>query len=494
MGCTTANPYLQVTSLQILNGIPGTFPPTMGSLPSLQYVHFGLALNGTLPSSWSALTALGTLKLTDRCAVSGPIPASWSSMVGLRNIEIPFVGGEAPFTLEPSFYSVFNSIILTNAALTEFPSFMGSTNSLTALVLNNVQITSGTIPAAVWENSLLERFVFTATNSSDFGVGTNFPVSLSSMTSLTTFTVAGVGLGGSIPASFPSVLDSFALFSLDNLEGSIPQSLLDLPALTQFTLNMTSITGGLPELTHPSSSLISWFDVKSNPFIVGFLPSTWAQVPRLQYLNLSGNGLTGEIPQSYATGVTSTSWKFFSAANNQLNGTLPSLRIRAPDSEMDLTNCGLTGAIPLAFGSTLWADIKLSGNSFNMCANAGTSEQGTLSSKFAFSPLCALDTSSGRSDCDCLGTWPDSCFADLSCPPPTAPVDEPIALPVSLPTSLPVSMPVTTPTSTPESIPTIGPISIPSIIPTLVPTGSASSTSFGFGILIAAALAIIFAF
>ena len=46
-------------------------------------------MQGALPASWSALTALTYIRLSQD-QVSGPLPASWSTLTGLKMLDLSF--------------------------------------------------------------------------------------------------------------------------------------------------------------------------------------------------------------------------------------------------------------------------------------------------------------------------------------------------------------------------------------------------------------------
>lgn len=558
--------------------VSGSFPPLNG-LTDLSTLSIIMNLTGTLPASWSTFTKLQNLVVLTEAGVTGTIPASYSAMTQLGIFEVQFTPNQAAITL-PNWLGTVSATRIHNAVLSEFPAFMASTsNSVRALTLESVQM-SGSFPAALWQSTLLNTLVVTAVNSESFGVGSALP-SLASMTSISTLSISGVGIGGSIPASLPPFMNSLSLSSLPNLQGTIPQTLMDstelgdlvlnelpgltgnipgpttpsssvsitlayvalpgltgtispnlfnTPALSQLVIRgCTGLTGGLPDVVaEPDFSSLSVVEIVGNPSLGGSIPSTWIAIPSLTSLKLESKGLTGSIPPAYAR--LPTVMNYLSLAGNTLMGTVPNMTFTPSFSSIILSNCSLTGTIPLSLANKILRRIYLEGNNFDMCANAGTTEQAALAMKFQ-GGICELAPTSGRSDCACPGTWPEVCF-DVACPPvPVEPISAPIAPPTSMPTAAPTApttptstpiAPSTAPSSAPSAVPTTptvapsepiepsdapesstplppaagpitGPISIPSFIPSLEPTGSASSTSFGFALFVIALLAVFFA-
>lgn len=556
--CGTTSGITRVTRLNINSPLTGTFPEAMGLLTELNYVQLDLTITGTLPSSWSALSKLATLNIIGSGKISGSYPTSWSSLTALSLMQLYYDTTMAPIAF-PSSLSSIGNVVIVGASLSEFPSFLASTGTLATITLQNVKI-AGSIPSTFYQNTQLTSFILLARESSDFDDGSSLG-GLAGMTKLITFKLSGVGIVG-LPTSYPATLRTFTLASMPNLVGTIPQSLMDAAGITSISFNdlpgltgnlpgpqtpaasklndvvvldtvgltgtiapnlfntptinllsitSTSLTGGLPEVTNPATSSLVQIASSSNPQLGGTVPSSYALLRTIFYLYLESSGLTGTIPQTYAQNVTSQAFSTFSLAGNSLSGTMPSINMTSKTSSVaiDFSGCGLTGTIPAMFANKIWGSIKLPGNSFDMCANAGTSDQSVTTTAFQNAAVCQIAASSStpRTDCACPGTWPTRCFSS-TCPPmaPT-PMTPPVATPVAEPTSTPTATPVTgVPTETPSALPasqptsiplppdvtpSIGPISIPAILPSLEPTGSASSTCFGLGVFAAATLAVI---
>ncbi|KAI9333583.1 hypothetical protein BDR26DRAFT_868157 [Obelidium mucronatum] len=86
------------------------------------------------------------------------------------------------------------------------------------------------------------------------------------------------------------------------ISGVIPESLFTLPHLQTLSLCLTNITGPLPSscFHSPSSSQLEYLYICSNRFLVSEIPHDWGNAfPKLKELYLSGNRLTGVLPQSF---------------------------------------------------------------------------------------------------------------------------------------------------------------------------------------------------
>jgi len=107
----------------------------------------------------------------------------------------------------------------------------------------------------------------------------------------------------------------------NNLVGTIPSSLGNIPFISTLTL--------------------------SNNDLIGSIPSTLSNVG---YLNLRDNNLTGGIPSSITTSTNLTALEL--ANNPNLGGTIPNLTNNVDFIRLD--NCGLTGSIPASLSNAVW--------------------------------------------------------------------------------------------------------------------------------------------
>ena len=86
-----------VTYLYLVPNLIGPAPDSVSALVALQALTLYYNVNGTLPSSWSTLTQLESLRIGDyplTMQLTGAVPESWSSMTSLKKLEIHFVDAE----------------------------------------------------------------------------------------------------------------------------------------------------------------------------------------------------------------------------------------------------------------------------------------------------------------------------------------------------------------------------------------------------------------
>ena len=279
----------------------GPIPEAIASLVALKYMRIFYNINGTLPSSWSALKDLETIDIFGNKQFTSALPEEWSSMTSLKSLSIQFsdylyhsdmrpIASSPPSWLGNLVEVELIHAYWPNATL---PSSIGNSSTLTSFVLRSCAF-AGDFPAGLFSNTIIQR-VSIGSSSTDFGKGLVLPSDLSGMTNLSAFGVTGGGFTGSIPTSFPSTLRSFEMGDLPHIEGSVPQILLDLPNIQSITLaRMRKINGSIPRPTDISASTISeltFIDLS----LSGTIPSS---LLRLQVaLRIAGmGGIVGPFP------------------------------------------------------------------------------------------------------------------------------------------------------------------------------------------------------
>ena len=146
---------------------------------------------------------------------------------------------------------------------------------------------------------------------------------------------------------------SFSISLLKEFEGTIPESLLNLPKLYDFRINKNSLTGQIPETKKAGVLELLYLD--SNK-LTGFIPPSLSRHERLASLRLFSNGLIGAIPSELSA---LTSLDHLSLEFNQLQGTIPHelLVLLTHLSEFYLQgNAELSGTIPSQIGEL--TDLK----------------------------------------------------------------------------------------------------------------------------------------
>uniref|UniRef100_A0A0E0ASU1 Receptor kinase-like protein Xa21 n=1 Tax=Oryza glumipatula TaxID=40148 RepID=A0A0E0ASU1_9ORYZ len=193
----------------------------------------------------------------------------------------------------------------------------------------------------------------------------DIPTSLGGCPKLRAMNLSRNHLSGTIPADLGK-LSKLAVFDVghNNLTGDIPKSLSNLTTLTKFIIERNFIygqdlswMGNLTTLTH--------FVLEGNIFTdstIISIPISLGNLTKLQYMDLSGNALMGQIPQDIL--VIPSLTRLLNLSNNVLTGSIPS-QIGHLNSliKMDLSMNKLSGEIPKTIGSCVqMSSLNLQGN------------------------------------------------------------------------------------------------------------------------------------
>ncbi|KAJ0718223.1 putative non-specific serine/threonine protein kinase [Helianthus annuus] len=144
----------------------------------------------------------------------------------------------------------------------------------------------------------------------------SIPESLGRLRSLEALDLSDNKLTGSVP-TFLGNLTKLELY-YNQFSGSIPESLGRLTGLTYLDLQSNLLTGSIPESLRRLTGL-TYLDLQSN-LLTGSIPESLGRLTGLTLLNLQTNRLTGPIPESLGrlTGLTLLYLK-----SNLLTGPIP---------------------------------------------------------------------------------------------------------------------------------------------------------------------------
>ena len=464
-GVQSCNETGFITSLSITGGANGPAPPAFSGLVALKSMTLNYIVNGTLPSSWSTLTQLETLKIGDyvpSARLTGALPESWSAMTSLKSLDVVFADSFIkPVTLitsaPPSWLGKLESVMLTCAYWPNsgLPASIGATTTLKTLKLTRC-VFKGNFPTGLLTNTLIQTLEMRFDGKSDFGAGTALPSDFSGMTSLTTLSISGCSFTGSFPTAYPANLDTLSLSYIPALTGTIPQVIVDHPTLTNFFLggSMPSISGPLPGPSNPLTSKIIQYSV-SDMGVTGTIPSSILGLSAYIYLNnllkISGpfptvtpasasscrttvlyasylkldgtqlptgllencgsltqatfvdSGLTGQIPDFTA----SASLIKIALNYNPLGGTIPTITF-AQRAEIYIQYSDLTGVVPTFYlNTTAFSTIAFAGNKLDLCSNSAAVAATGFANGSNFQ--CDLVSQTPR-ECGCPAIWPSRCF------------------------------------------------------------------------------------
>ena len=332
----------------IAHGLAGSIPAELSNLANLQVLYLsGNVLTGTIPAELGKLANLETMSLGNN-GLSGPVPAELGNLVKLETLHLG-----------------------SNDLAGSVPAELGSLANLQVLYLHGNELT-GAIPVELGNLANLQVLYL----SGNVLTGT-IPAELGKLANLETLHLGYNGLSGPVPAELGNLVKLEYLRLVQNvLTEPLPGSLLDLTELGDFDFSRNeglcapgiasfadwlgameesegpfcneSDTGVLESLFGATGGP-SWTNAEGwlgGPALGGWHGVRADSIGRVTALNLSRNGLAGQLPRSLGE----------LAHMNEL-------RIAG--------NTGLSGRLPLSLASLSLRALHYAGT--ELCAPIGTS-------------------------------------------------------------------------------------------------------------------------
>ncbi|XP_050368368.1 probable LRR receptor-like serine/threonine-protein kinase RFK1 [Argentina anserina] len=265
--CECNNNVCHVVKLGLKGfSLPGTLPPQLVKLSYLREIDLVYNyLNGTIPAEWGSMQLTLISLLVNR--LSGEIPVELGNITTLTylNLEANQLSGVVP----PQLGSLINldSLILSSNYLTgNIPETLAGLRNLTDFRINDNKF-NGTIP--------------------DF---------IQSWKQLSRLEIHGSGLRGPIPLniSLLSNLVELRISDINGTEQDFPM-LKNMTGLVRLILRNCNISGEIPPYLWSLANL-EMLDVSFNK-LIGEIPTT-VSLERLNFLFLTGNSLSGGVPDS----------------------------------------------------------------------------------------------------------------------------------------------------------------------------------------------------
>ncbi|KAJ3692105.1 hypothetical protein LUZ60_012455 [Juncus effusus] len=273
------NTTCHVTSLQLLRqNLTGTLPEEIANLTYLKYLDLSRNyLSGTIPPVWSSLPLLNVSLHGNR--LTGQIPKELGNMPLLQSLQLEgnYLEGSIPAELG-NILTLQRIFISANNFTGELPSTFQKLTSMTDFRFDGNGI-MGKIPDFIqyWRN--VNRIDMQGTAMTG-----PFPSSISQLVNLTELRVSD--LPGP-KMTFPPLQNAYHM--------------------TELVLRNCSIYGKIPDYLGRMQYLVV-LDLSFNE-LSGLVPANLEYVTTLEYLYLTNNGFTGDIPP----------WMMRNKASNKVN-------------------------------------------------------------------------------------------------------------------------------------------------------------------------------
>ncbi|XXG74662.1 hypothetical protein AAC387_Pa07g3325 [Persea americana] len=347
--------YLDISN----NHFSSTLPPEIGKVDSLKNLSLaGNNFSGSIPDSVGGLSSIQSLDLS-RNSFTGSLPSSITDLNNLVSLNLSYNGFMKK--IPTGFEQILNLEVLD----LHQNQFDGTIEEKFLLLSNasHVDFSSNLLSSS---GSQKRKFLFGISDSIKY-------LNLSN----NQFTGSLIS-GGGLPAAFGSlkVLD----LSYNQLSGELPgfEFVYDLEVLR---LGNNMFSGFIPNgLLHGDSLVLTELDLSANNLSgpINMIMST-----TLRILNLSSNGISGELP------LLTGSCAVLDLSNNQLSGNLSVIaKWGNPIEFLDLSHNQLTGYLPEATSQFL----RL--NYFNLSRNSFVGDLPTVLTQYP--KLTALDLSFNR--------------------------------------------------------------------------------------------------
>ncbi|KAM0833183.1 hypothetical protein ACQ4PT_064424 [Festuca glaucescens] len=298
---------LSVLSYFRLNGnsLTGTIPPGLGNITTLRNIFLqGNQLHGSIPEELGKLPSLLNLLLGVN-RLSGRIPEALFNISSLQQLAMPvnMLHGSLPSGTGDFLPNLTQLLLSSNMLEGQIPDSLGNASELQRIALGN-ELT-GQIPISLGKLRKLGMLNLEANNlQARDSKSWEFLDALSNCTLLEFLSLQEAQLQGVLPDSvgnLSSNLDTL-LLGRNMLYGLVPPSIGNLHGLTKLGLELNTFSGPIDGWIENLVNLEELY-IGGNNFtghIPGQIPYV-ASLKQLNYLDLSSNKLSGQIPLTLGT-------------------------------------------------------------------------------------------------------------------------------------------------------------------------------------------------
>ncbi|XP_020273382.1 probable LRR receptor-like serine/threonine-protein kinase At1g06840 [Asparagus officinalis] len=273
-------------------------------------------------------------------------PDGYLHVQELQLLRMNFSGSLAPELGRLSYMKILD--VMWNGITGSIPKEIGNITSLKLLLLNGNQL-SGSLPEELGNLFNLDRIQIDQNHISG-----PIPKSFANLNKTKHFHMNNNSISGQIPpelSSLPRLVH--LLLDNNNLSGSLPPELYKLPKLLILQLDNNNFSGSTIPASYANMTQLLKLSLR-NCNLQGAVPDL-SGIPRLGYLDLSGNRLTGPLPTTRLSNNITT----IDLSNNLLNGSIPLSFSGLPNLQrLSLDNNDFTGSVP----PSIWRNMIFTGN------------------------------------------------------------------------------------------------------------------------------------
>jgi len=378
------------------NQLSGVIPSQLGNLIKLKHLWlYDNQLSGNIPAEFRELTSLQTLKL-HRNQLTGEIPAELGELVNLSYLHLAINQLTGTIPVELGRLKNLQYLYMHENPLNgQVPVEIGNLTKLERLYLKDTQL-HGSLPPNLINLNLLWDFTFTNTNLCEpqdavfqawlagistlqrTGVACTFCDSVTQIpkaecqalealynsTNGANWTNNTGWLQTTTPCSWHGVtcesghVTKLVMYS-NNLTGTIPHEIGNLPNLTNLIFDTNNLSGDIPdEIQHLHN--LGRLDLGNNDF-TGTIPAWVSTLVNLRFLRFTLNKMTGPIPSDLDKLVY---LQYLALDHNQFEGNIPvTLGSLTSLKGLFLDENRLTGTIPPELGNlAILEGLDLHGN------------------------------------------------------------------------------------------------------------------------------------